>query len=319
MVTLALRVIGWTFHSQPYKRKSFHSSTEKTAHFEGSSNGALPDAKHTFWDSFDLFFNHRGCGWNWSDGLHVAPQTRPTSSTFSFLMVTLMSAIFHLLAFDTLHYAVQSFSPSTIGSLSGGSIFDPSMPPFLRYLRSSTICLFSGFVIYCAIQTIYDVLTILGIVIFRQQPIQWPPIFDAPWLSTSLSEFWSKRWHQIFRYNLGAKPLSLVVGRVGAVIGAFSISGLFHDMGMWGMGKGSEFQTVGGFFVMMGVGVVLEGMWKKTCGTRVDGWCGRLWTGVWVIGWAHMLIDAWSRRGLIGSVFFADSVRPSKYFIGLIY
>jgi hypothetical protein len=123
----------------------------------------------------------------------------------------------------------------------------------------------------------------------------------------------------MFRYNLGARPLSLLVGRVGGVIGAFSVSGLLHDLGLWGMGKGLELQSVGGFFVMMGVGVVLEGMWKKSSGKMVGGWFGRLWATTWLIGWGHMLIDAWSRRGLVGSVFFADSVRPSKYLIGLIH
>lgn len=31
-------------------------------------------------------------------------------------------------------------------------------------------------------------------------PSNWPPLFDAPLQATSLSDFWSKRWHQLFRH-----------------------------------------------------------------------------------------------------------------------
>ncbi|GAW10556.1 fruit-body specific protein a [Lentinula edodes] len=33
-----------------------------------------------------------------------------------------------------------------------------------------------------------------------QSPTQWPPIFDEPWRADSLSDFWAKRWHQLFRH-----------------------------------------------------------------------------------------------------------------------
>jgi hypothetical protein len=48
---------------------------------------------------------------------------------------------------------------------------------------------------------------------------------------------------------------------------------LYH-VGLWGLGKGMEFSIAGGFFLYMGVGVVMEEVFKKTTGLRVRGFLG---------------------------------------------
>ncbi|KAJ1302014.1 hypothetical protein OPQ81_000849 [Rhizoctonia solani] len=47
--------------------------------------------------------------------------------------------------------------------------------------------------------------------------------------------------------------------RVGAVMGVFLVSGLLHDFGMWGMGQGMDFRRVTGYFLVQGIGLVVEG------------------------------------------------------------
>lgn len=95
-------------------------------------------------------------------------------------------------------------------------------------------------------------------------------------------------------------------------MGAFFWSAVLHDFGMWGLGRGTEFRSVGGFFLMMGVGVILEALFKKLTGLRVRGWAGWAWTMCWLAGWANLLIDAWARRGLIGSKFIPVGYMPSE-------
>lgn len=308
-----MRAIAWTFRLIPFKRLKRRTSPEGDDRPTEFSQVAL--------DAFDLFCNLRGLGWDWSAGLQLPAETRPTTSASSFALATFRSFVKHIISFDFLHYSVQSFSPSTVGSPSGGTIFNPSLPPLARYSQSTLITLLSGLTVYCAIQTSYDLFTIISILFLRHHPSQWPPVFDAPWRSTSLTEYWAKRWHQIFRDNfvsLGGKPLSFLVGRVGGVMGAFFVSGVLHDFGLWGMGNGAEFRSVGGFFLAMGLGVVLEGVWKKVVGSRVAGPIGWVWTLGWVIGWGNILVDVWGRKGLIGSVFFVHWLRPSKYIFGAL-
>lgn len=317
--TLGMRVISWSIQRKPYRRA--HVLVAGTTNIKDDVWSPPSSMGQVAIDAFDLCFNLRGCGWNWSRGLYVPPETRPTTSTSTFAWATFVSLNVHIMLFDIMHYSVQWFAPATIGSPVGGSIFDPTIPPAHRYLRSSTIALLSGFTVYCAIQTFYLLFTLFGVLLFKQHCSLWPPAFMSPWLATSLTEYWAKRWHQIFRDNfisIGGNPLSWVAGRVGGVLGAFLVSGIMHDFGLWGMGRGSDFLNVGGFFIMMGVGIILEGSWKQISGRRTGGWIGRIWTLAWIIGWANILIDAWTRKGLVGSLFIPTHMRPSTYIFGAL-
>ncbi|KAK0205409.1 hypothetical protein DFS33DRAFT_1373816 [Desarmillaria ectypa] len=288
MTLFSMRAIVWTFTATPPRRID-----------SGNPSAA------------QLCFTGRYHEWNWSSGLHIPTEWRPTNSRILFVLATLVSALIHIIILDILHFHLQSLSPNTFGSPKGGTIFTAIGIPDLR---STYISFLSGIVLYCAIQFVYDCCTIFGIILFQQKPTQWPPLFDHPWCSTSLNHFWTKGWHQVFRHEfiaVGSRPLyALGFGRVCAVLGAFTVSGTLHVLGNWGLRHEAEFWTVGGYFVIQGVGVVLEGVWKKVSGHRVGGTLGWVWTVAWVIGWANLLIDAWARAGLIGSAFFPDGARP---------
>ena len=117
--------------------------------------------------------------------------------------------------------------------------------------------------------------------------------------------------------SFGGNTLALLMGRVGTVLGAFFVSGVFHAFGLWGMGRGGEFLKVIGFFMIMAVGILLEYSWKKVTGSRVDGFFGRVWTFVWLLGWGNIIVEAWCTKGMIGSVFFPDGLRPSDYILSM--
>lgn len=304
-----MRVIEWSFYQRPLERcdKSQHVGDQSS-----QRNGSIDtpvSLDRALWDACDLISNFRGINWKWSQGIFIPKETRPTGSAPAFLARTILSALLHFALFDMSVHTVRSFSPLTFGSPIGGTIFDASLPPLIRYVRSSSITLLSGIMFYAVIQWIYDLNTINFMILFRQSPSQWPPLFNAPWRATSVSDFWGKRWHQLFRTSfvqVGAKPLSFLIGRVGGVMGAFFLSAVIHDWGMWPMGRGSNFRTVGTCFLMMGVGCILEAVFKKLSGSEVRGWWGWLWTMVWVVGWGNLLVDAWARTGLLGSTIMPD-------------
>jgi len=294
-----------------------HAALKKSSPHECS-----PTLSGILWDACDLSFNMRGHGWNWAQGWYFPPETRPTSSTPVFLASTLASAIKHTLLFDLMLSTVRSLSPSTYGSPVGGTIYDPSLPPLYRYSQSTLITVAGGIAIYATIHMVYDSLTIICIIILRQHPTQWPPVFDSPWLSTSVTSCWGQRWHQIFRgsfVGIGARPLSVLIGRVGGVMGAFFWSAILHDFGLWGMGKGTDFWSAGLFFLMMGVGVIVEALFKKATGRKVGGWAGWLWTMGWVVGWGTLLVDCYARLGLVGRQIIPEGYRPSQILLPYIH
>jgi hypothetical protein len=192
-----------------------------------------------------------------------------------------------------------------------------TLPLVPRLLRAVIISILTGFTTYFAIESMYLVLTFPAILLFRQSPEDWPPLFAQPWLSTSLNEFWSYRWHQLFRDNFvsfGGLPIAFVTGsRSGALLGSFFTSGLLHYLGLWGMGRGSDFLGIGGFFIMMGVGTLLERRWKKVTGYHVRGVKGWLWTFSWVTVWSLFLVEGWVTKGLAGSYFMPAEWRPGAF------
>ncbi|KZT18114.1 hypothetical protein NEOLEDRAFT_1143830 [Neolentinus lepideus HHB14362 ss-1] len=250
--------------------------------------------------------------WSWSRSKYITPDPRAHSESRA--VYGLFTSFLHLATFDCIHCAIQLSSPP-LADPNEASLFDPSLPSLARYLKSCLIVIGTGFIVYHGLQAWYQQATVIAVVVFQQEPAQWPPLFDEPWKAESLADFWGRRWHQILRQGfiaVGSQPLRKLLGRVGGVMGAFLVSALLHDWVAWGMGRGGEFWSVGGFFLMNGVGVVVEELWARITGRRVQGWRGWIWTMVWLIGWGNLLVDAWARRGLMASMFLPDGWRPSQ-------
>ncbi|KAJ6577219.1 membrane bound O-acyl transferase family-domain-containing protein [Mycena capillaripes] len=301
MFTVLTRSLARTFSSQTPRRRDIAQSTVMTP-----GQVAL--------EAVDLTLNLRSCGWNFAANTKLPAHTRPLTPTSAYLTATAKSLVGHIIAFDFLHYSSQLLSPHDAGSTVGGSIYDTTISdPLTYYARSTLMTVLVGLLIYGAIHIGNDAFSVVGITIFRQSPSDWPPIFDAPWRATSLTDFWAARWHQIFRQDfiaIGGKPLALVTGRVGAVLGAFFVSGILHFVGLWGLGNGTDIRVIY-FFLMMGVGVILEEFWRRFSGRRVGGWLGWVWCISWVVGFGPLMADPWCLSGIMGSVFIPQPVRPA--------
>lgn len=228
MIAAGMRVIEWAFVQKPYRRLTVikhtpsvpngssngHANGQSNGHANGptlSSNGHANGHSHTtapapsapislpraMYDALDLSFNLRGKGWNWADGWYFPPESRNTSSTPAFLWATLVSAIKHFAVVDITLTFLRHVLPPNAGTSVGAPMYDYTLSPVPRYAKSSALGFTGGIAIYATIQLAYDVFTIVGILVLRQAPTQWPTLFDSPWLSRSLAECWAKRWHQV--------------------------------------------------------------------------------------------------------------------------
>ncbi|KAG8886820.1 hypothetical protein FRB98_000956 [Tulasnella sp. 332] len=268
-------------------------------------------------DVLHFLLDPRGVSYDFGAQIPRAPETRNVNSRSSFLLSTLYRAVFFFLMLDVSLVTFQSVPGTTVSTLAGGSLYNPDLPPLQRYLTSGLLVLCCGAAPYFGLSFFHYVITLLSVGIFRQDPAEHPFIFWSPHNATSVRELWGKRWHSLLRsafVAMGYKPGSALVGEVGGLMGAFIVSGVLHDIGMWGYGKGTDPWRVVGFFWLQSVGIILEGIWRKIVGRRVQGVWGRLWTWTWVMCTVHIVAEAWLQRGVGGAVnFVPEDYRPAVY------
>jgi hypothetical protein len=303
-----MRATVWAVAREPYRRQSPANKHSKLD----------PESVYTtFWNAWDLMFNKRGIGWNWPRGLVVPEPAFETDSRLAFILLSAARLTLHALGFDACRQIIRMLSLDTLGSLNGGSLLDHTLSSLLELLRSVFVSFFTAWMPYFSMQCGYQFLAIVCIVLFQQHPSQWPPIFDSPWLSTSLSEFWGRRWHQLMRdvvLNLGGQPFNRLFGRFGGLFGAFLVSGIVHDIKLRAIGRGGNSVAIIGFWVMNGVGVVLERIWTKTTGRRLGGVWGWVWTFGWLSLWGILVVDEWAKVGR----FQASSLQSWLAFVSLV-
>lgn len=310
---MACRDTIWTFTSNPPKRLRGDPKIGASSDNDHRSLSKLAA------DTCDLILNLRGVGWSWPNNVRLVLPRETQSSRVQFVLSSLSSLITWYILFDIFNYWTQSLGPNTFGSINGGTIFDYSLPLIQRYLRSSLITIICALRTYVSMPLIHNLLAIIGVLIFRQEPWQWPPMYNEPWLATSLTEFWNLRWHQFFRecfFKIGAAPGAFFFGRVGGIMGGFLLSGLLHHFITWSMGIETEFVPVTCFFLAMGLGNVLEYAFRKFTGRRVQGWLGRIWMSLWLLGWGNIIIDAWCRTGFFGCKDLPSDRRPAVWLFG---
>lgn len=309
---LMLRAIDFATSSKPFVRERFSwLPPNAPKDFATQLKGAMLNG-------IDLMFNARGVGWDWGKGVYI-PAFKSTTrrGPLEFLVGYVSTQV----VFDFVLFAQQSWdlSPSKYPTHRyGGTIFNPDLPLLLRYGKVAIMSYTCPLGLYLSFQATYYQVGFVAMTFFGQSAEQWPPIFDEPWKAASVADLWGKRWHQVFKRSFvvsGGIPGALLFGRAGGVIGAFFVSGIMHDFAVWGAGLGTELSSVTLFFVMMGVGGVLEGIWRAKTGVKVQGVWGMLWVAVWTVVWASFIVDAWARRGLIISKLGADSARPALYWI----
>lgn len=300
---LAMRLVEWACVSAPLQRE--------------------PRLASNVWiDAADLITNYRGIGWTWGRGTPLPRETRPVHSKPAFIAHTIVLIFKYIFLYDALNTFIVFVAPPSVSTPQGGSIFDATLAPVKRYAYSSLVTAIYGPVFYLSMNIAYYVATVIALCVpsLNYQPTDWPPYAHAPWLSTSIAEFWGRNWHQTLRrpFSFLSTPLTIAFGRYGTVLGAFLLSGILHDWSTWGMGRGTNFTQTVGFFLAMALGVCLERMFKGVTGRDVSGRCGWAWTMVWTVAWGNILVDAWMRCGLGGGEILPPFAiaRPARTLLG---
>jgi alginate O-acetyltransferase complex protein AlgI len=115
---------------------------------------------------------------------------------------------------------------------------------------------------------------------WRQVGVEARPLMSWPLLSTSVSEFWGRRWNSAFRdltHRFLFRPLSNCLGPRWALGGGFLFSGLVHDL-VISVPAGGGYGGPSLFFALQGVALLLE---RTAIARRLglgQGWRGWLFT-----------------------------------------
>lgn len=128
-----------------------------------------------------------------------------------------------------------------------------------------------GFHIYFALEIILGIVAALARQVLG---VELEPTFKEPLLSSSLQDFWGRRWNimvnRILRpsvydpvLSLSSKLLSREWAPLPAVFGTFVVSGLMHELIFYYMGRLKPTWKVTWFFLLHGFCLVLEVAVKK--------------------------------------------------------
>ncbi len=120
--------------------------------------------------------------------------------------------------------------------------------------------------------------------LWRLRGVRCEPVVRAPTRSQSLTEFWSRRWNLPYSEMcaiLLLRPLTRRVGRRGAILASFLVSGLLHEMAIsLPVRAGLGLPML--YFALHGGLVLLEDALARG-GHPMRGLPGRLWSVVWIV------------------------------------
>jgi predicted DCC family thiol-disulfide oxidoreductase YuxK len=137
------------------------------------------------------------------------------------------------------------------------------------------------------------------------------PLMQNPLRSSSLAEFWGRRWNTAFHElatRFTFRPLRRTVGRAGATLLVFLVSGLIHELVISIPAHGG-YGLPTGYFVLQGLGVAGE---RTRLGWRAG--LGRGWRG-WLF---TVVVAAAPAFWLFPPPFVRNVILPMLAFIGAI-
>jgi D-alanyl-lipoteichoic acid acyltransferase DltB (MBOAT superfamily) len=113
---------------------------------------------------------------------------------------------------------------------------------------------------------------------WRRTGVQARPLMNRPLTSTSLREFWGRRWNSAFRdltHRFLFRPSASWLGTRAGIIAGFLFSGVIHDLVISVPARGG-YGGPTAYFAIQGAGMVIE---HSKFGRRLGfgaGWPGRL-------------------------------------------
>jgi len=275
-------------------------------------------------DALDLACAWRGIGWEHGRDTYVPPFPFPNLSGAELKKTWLKHAairfIRSLLILDALEVAIKQHP--NFRTPGPSSIYVASLPPVPRYILALGTAFFTGSAVIVGFQTCYYLIGLLCVLLLDHDPRNWPPIYEAPWTATSLHDYWSKRWHQMFRRMfmvMGGYPtawlLSLLFGKatvyVGVVFGTFLASGVYHTLSLFPTGVPLGWGSMI-YFTSQGVGLGLERVIRYATGKRFSGLAGWFWVFLWTVAESMLAVEDWHMHGLGAGIVIPPVLSPLR-------
>ncbi len=121
---------------------------------------------------------------------------------------------------------------------------------------------------------------------WRRAGVDCRPLFVAPLRSTSLGEFWGRRWNLAFSQMTAIavyQPLVRRAGRPAALAASFLGSGLLHELAI-SVPVRAGYGLPTAYFALHAALVLAEGRLARA-GHPIDriAWAGRAWTLAWLV------------------------------------
>jgi alginate O-acetyltransferase complex protein AlgI len=121
---------------------------------------------------------------------------------------------------------------------------------------------------------------------WRLSGVDCRPLFVAPLRSTSLGEFWGRRWNLAFSQMTALaiyQPLVRRAGRRAALAASFLGSGLLHELAI-SVPVRAGYGLPMAYFALHGALMMIEGRLARA-GRPIDRvpWAGRAWTLGWLV------------------------------------
>lgn len=318
--SMVFKVLEWTFTSGPYHIRNLKHVNGEPVWEKETVPSQKPSSSKFCWSEFILwtglaFTAQRGLRWSWG----------PTGkgNTNSFGKTLLEMARHQSIIFITFAFLVRSQDRSNYRIDPRSVLLELGVPSFpglslLAGCLHSTCCMF---LISSAIEMMSYLLMVLTYLLYPLaqtiglpsslcellNPKSYPPQFTSIFDLSSLAQFWGKTWHQKLRRPFifcGGQPARSLARAVGAstnvqkifgVLGAFTISGLFHEYPLYAFQRAPHphprvlFKTFPGsflFFFVQSFGVILEPFIIPYIPKRLGG--GRIWTASFLLLTAPM-------------------------------
>lgn len=126
----------------------------------------------------------------------------------------------------------------------------------------------------------------LAVALWRALGVEVGSLFVAPLRSTSLREFWGRRWNLAFSHMTATgvyRPLSGVAGKPVALLLAFVASGLLHELAISVPVRAGYGLPLLYFALHGGLMQVERALERRGAPIGARPWRGRAWTTFWLV------------------------------------
>ncbi len=128
------------------------------------------------------------------------------------------------------------------------------------------------------------------------------PLFNAPLLSLSLSDFWSRRWNIAFSEMTSItvfRPLRRILGGRTSFFASFLFSGILHELALSFPVKAGFGLPLVYFTLQAAVQLAENSIFKGKRAFEERKWAARLWVYFWILAPAPLLFHPAFLKGVV--------------------